>query len=75
MVSVTCVPTVASVPTVVAVVVPTGASVLAMPTVAGVLAMPTVVTVVVPTVLGAALSVGVLTAGDVVGRAAVCAVA
>ncbi|MGJ7538806.1 hypothetical protein ACSFCK_00820 [Brevibacterium luteolum] len=66
MVSVTCVPTVAGVPAVVTVVVPT---------VAGVLAMPTVVTVVVSTVLGAALSVGVLMAGDVVGRAAVCAVA
>jgi len=66
MVSVTCVPTVAGVPTVVAVVVPT---------VAGVLAMPTVVTVVVPAVLGVALGVGVLTAGDMVGLAAVCAVA
>lgn len=46
-----------------------------VPTVAAVLAMPTVVAVVVPAVLGVALSAGVLTAGDMVGLAAVCAVA
>lgn len=46
-----------------------------MPTVAAVLAVPTVTAVVVPAVLGVALGVGVLTAGDVVGLAAVCAVA
>ena len=66
MVSVTCV---------LAVTMPTVAAVLAMPTVAAVLAVPTVTAVVVPAVLGVALGVGVLTAGDVVGLAAVCAVA
>lgn len=63
MVSVTCV---LAMPTVTAV---------TMPTVAAVLAVPTVTAVVVPAVLGVALGVGVLTACDVVGLAAVCAVA
>lgn len=46
-----------------------------VPTVATVLTMPTVVAVVVPALLGVAFSAGVLTAGDMVELAAVCAVA